>query len=563
MKFFTLDIESYALSDTFTYAWSVAIYNGYKTTIFADKEDLSESFDIYRNIIKSLDYFCDFQNVTVFVHNLKFDIEFFLSYFRTCFKDVTEYQKKTKELLNGEYTYLINDTGVFYTLTLNYKGTTIKFNDSFKLIPMSLEKACIAFGVESKKLTMDYTDCFLTDNNQKYIENDVIGLYQVLKVFFAETKKPNITIASQAYAIFSDFEGSDYLFDSYLTDKEDKILRKSYKGGFCYVNEKIKGRVLHNIKGKIYDINSLYPSVMESDRLFPIGKPGYQGNDCICFYKVSVRAKTKHIPAIFSKAFSNKATYFHEIETNELKDKFLVFTESDVRVLYKFYKIERFEILDTYKFKAISGKKLFGEYIQKYKQIKINSKGGKREVAKLLQNSLYGKFGSAKKLRVYIFDKDKNYHIKALDIESENEISYVPLASYITAYAREVILDAIFTNIKTFLYCDTDSLHINGSPKALKIDSTKYGYFKLEGEFTDAKYLRQKFYIEKVNKGDKKFDVHICGLTKSAQESVNIELTNGQITLKDIQKGWTKKGKNLMKKVKGGYIITTTNFTFK
>lgn len=340
MRFFTLDIESYTLSDFFTYAWSVAIYNGYKAKIFADKEDLSESFDIYRNLIKSLEYLKDYNHITVFVHNLKFDIEFYLSYFRTCFTDVTAEQKKLTDLLDGEYTYLINDTGVFYTLSLNYKGCLITFNDSYKLIPMTLEKACKAFGVDSQKLDMDYRDCYLTENNRNYIENDVKGLYQVLKVFFSETKKPNITIASQAYEIFSDFDGYSYLFDSYLTDKEDKILRKSYKGGFCYVNEKIKGKVLKNLKGKIYDINSLYPYVMESERLFPIGKPGYKGKDCINFYKVRVKAKAKHIPAIFTKAFSNKASYFHEIDTDELKDKFLVFTESDLKVLQKFYIIQ-------------------------------------------------------------------------------------------------------------------------------------------------------------------------------------------------------------------------------
>ena len=52
-----------------------------------------------------------------------------------------------------------------------------------------------------------------------------------------------------------------------------------------------------------------------------------------------------------------------------------------------------FEILDGCYFNSAIG--IFDRYIEKYKKIKLESKGAKRELAKLFLNNLYGKMASS------------------------------------------------------------------------------------------------------------------------------------------------------------------------
>ena len=79
---------------------------------------------------------------------------------------------------------------------------------------------------------------------------------------------------------------------------------------------------------------------------------------------------------------------------------------------------------------------IFDEYIDYWYNIKNNSKDGVRELAKLMLNNLYGKFGTNPRFIPYIptfIDGEVKY--LAGDEEERNSV-YVPMASFITAYAR-------------------------------------------------------------------------------------------------------------------------------
>ena len=81
-----------------------------------------------------------------------------------------------------------------------------------------------------------------------------------------------MTIGSNALTDFKKILSKskfEHLFPS-LDYEIDKDLRKSYKGGFTYLNPIYKEKDVENIT--VLDVNSLYPSVMYEKKL-PFGEP--------------------------------------------------------------------------------------------------------------------------------------------------------------------------------------------------------------------------------------------------------------------------------------------------
>lgn len=159
---------------------------------------------------------------------------------------------------------------------------------------------------------------------------------------------------------------------------------------------------------------------------------------------------------------------------------------------------------------------MFKEYVDKWITIKnqatIDGNKGQRTLAKLMLNSLYGKFGTSLDVQSKIpyLGDDEVIHY-TLSEEEQKDGLYVPLASFVTAYAREKTIrtsQAIKTysiekyGIDKYIYSDTDSIHttlsIEELEKFCQIDNVKLGYWKNEGYATRAKFIRQKCYIEEI-----------------------------------------------------------------
>lgn len=608
----TADCETYTKASDYTYIWSLAWYDGKQVYVSADDKDEHENIAFGCYYMKHFDNFLlylldhyDGEKVKIkcYFHNLKFDFEFFRRYLleNVQLKDVTGIKPKEFKNVDNAIMYLINDMGGVYSVTIKINGLQIKFVDSFKLLPFKLAKLTKDFKIANEKVKYNIVDdCFLTDKNAKYIENDVKGLYEVIKIFRDITNSTKDTIASCAYENFWEHfakipQGlkykeakaiSDSVKDEYfptLTLEEDNFFRKAYKGAFCYVNEKIKGKVIKGL-GDVYDVNSLYPYIMDSKRLLPIGRPSTtvkpNWKNHLTFYKVNVKAhiKPNSVPSIFAKGFlavKTKALYMHDIDTYT-DDKPFVFTECDMRLLYLCYDVEEIEILEQYYFEAREAKELFGEYIQYFKQMKIDHSKEKDAyyfIAKLFQNSLYGKFGAsyyfstlkynveADSVKVYIEDITDREH------NEPTEQTYVPLAAYITAHAREYIINLILKNPDAFLYCDTDSIHmLHVEHNRLPIHNSEYGYLKNEFVFTRAIYVRQKTYIEigrNVKKRALTYSIGFCGLTGKAQKELAKMIFSCKIHLQDITNNFEIKGKSQLKRVCGGYNIQTTTYKIK
>ena len=97
------------------------------------------------------------------------------------------------------------------------------------------------------------------------------------------------------------------------------------------------------------------------------------------------------------------------------------------------------------------------------------------------------------------------------------------MATFITSYARQRIINAAqrvtddYNDGRSdieFIYADTDSLWLKSKgfklPDYFDYDNIALGKFKFEGEFSRAKFLRQKCYIADFRKpGEEEFKLKI------------------------------------------------------
>lgn len=180
-------------------------------------------------------------------------------------------------------------------------------------------------------------------------------------------------------------------------------------------------------------------------------------------------------------------------------------------------------------------------------------------------NSLYGKFATSLDVqsKIPMLGDDDIVHYK-LNEEEEKDGIYLPIASFITAYAREktirtsqLIKEYSINKYgkDMYIYSDTDSiktlLPIDELKQFCDIDDVKLGAWKNEGIAKRGKWIRQKCYLEEI---DDKINITCCGMPKSCYEFV---------TWENFKVGFSCGGKLTFKHVKGGVKLVETDFTIK
>lgn len=479
----------------------------------------------------------------------------------------------------------------------------VSLMDSYKIVPMSLKKVAKDFlGYDMSKDGIDHNiirskNYKLEEKEKEYLYEDVKVLKDFISLALLEGVEvtPNyklyfdkMTTASQALneyktileQIYNDNEyktiqafnegfktsldfvkdqeskgkkvniNKDMLFSGVfpqLHPNVDCYLRQSYYGGITWKNSNKLNELKQNgvdLKGLVYDVNSLYPSVMRT-KLLPYGQPKfYEGGynsvaqfvkDQYPLYIQRIRVKMFDLkpgkmPNVQIRESVNfKATEYqtsnryYDEELKEEKYEECVFTFTSVqldRFLDSYNTPMGIEYIDGYLFKGSYG--IFDKYIDTFMQLKETGKGAKKATAKLCLNSLYGKFGTnpQREERIVEFydgvfsttNRDEEGNL----LEYLSDSVYLPMASFITAYARDVLINAVNSVFDRFLYCDTDSIHILGNEiPDIPIHDSKLGYWKLEGKFVDAKYIGAKRYAELIedDEGNKHWDIKCCGVS--------------------------------------------------
>lgn len=554
--------------------FETTVYKGQvNTEVWASAlvELFSDKVTILHSIAETFDYLVSLNcNVVVYYHNLKFDGAFWLSYLLVDKKFTQAYDKigdketdvKWKQqfkMFNNTFKYSISDRGMWYSIIVKVKNHFIEIRDSLKLLPFSVKRIGESFGTKHKKLDMEYTGfryagCEITKEEQEYIANDVLVVKEALEIMFKQGHN-KLTIGSCCLEEYKKICRSsleiqlDYaemfpnLYDFKIDKQEHKYdnagdwLRKSYRGGWCYLVKGKENKIKTN--GTTADVNSLYPSMMssKSGNKYPIGLPKFWTGNFIpgqalkenMYYFVRIKTrfyiKDNYLPFIQIKGdLKYKGTesletsdvynhengdyfpYYIDKDGNIQQAKVeLTLTMTDYQLIKEHYELVDFEILDGCYFYSMVG--IFDEYINKYAKIKKESKGALRELAKLFLNNLYGKMASStdSSFKIAYVKDDKSIGFMQV-VENEKKPGYIAIGSAITSYSRNFTIRAAQKNYygaekRGFIYADTDSIHCDLLPqeiKGIEVDDKEFCCWKLESCWDKAIFIRQKTYIEHV-----------------------------------------------------------------
>lgn len=521
---------------------------------------------IDNNIDSFMQYAFKLGNCELYFHNLAYDGEYIISWL---FDNGYRYSTGAKK--PKTFDCVIADSGLWYAITITHKVFNKRYvrthiYDSLKKIPLKVSVMAKAFNLPESKGTIDYNlyrpiGYQLSDNDKDYIVKDCMIPAKSLWLQF--NKKLNkMTVGSDAMSYFKNTIGGqkafDYLFPTLPLDVDNDI-RLSYRGGFTMVNPKYKNKIVDGIS---FDVNSLYPSVMYGNMgSLPYGKPKYYNGKYVYderyplyIQKFSCEFKLKEnmIPTIQLK--NNLAfipTEYIE-DSNGIVD--LVLTSPDMELFFEHYDVWNIEYVGGYKFQASST--LFRPYIDYWMNIKANSKGGLRQLAKLMLNSLYGKFATnprkQNKIPTVI---DDNIVMELGEVEYNDPI-YTAMASFITARARGYAITTAQVLHPHWVYTDTDSCYLTGITeeevsKYINIHPSNLGAWKLEHHFTKAKFLRPKTYI--MNSIEDGLTVTCSGMP----DTIKLKLIDKGIeqAFEQFTYGASFTGKLSPKRVKGGVVL--------
>ena len=528
------------------------------------------------------------KNHTIYFHNLKFDGEYIFYYLLTHGYEVVQ---SKKEAHDKSFTCLISDTGQFYSIEVYLKAgkypNKVTIFDSLKILNFSVDQIAKDFSLPIRKLELDY-DTYrevghkLTEHEIDYIRCDVEIMARALDIMFKE-HLTKMTIGSNALHNFKDMLSSFDLYFPTLPFDTDKSIRESYKGGFTYLNPIYKETDI-NKDIIVLDSNSMHPSHMMNDWM-PIGEPIYYQGEYkedvlyplfIQRMSCSFKLKKGKIPSIQLKhTLGYVPTEYLETTNGDIVT--LTLTSVDYELFMKQYEVSDITYHDGFKFKRLKG--IFTGYINYWmnekNEAKKNNNTALYRIAKLMLNSLYGKFGLNPRVRSkypILNSEDEKISYKLYPEEIRDSV-YCPVASFITAYSRYDIITTSQAirdySLKTYgidyyIYSDTDSIHMlklsdEELAKIVKMDDYKLGYYKRESEAIRGIYIRQKCYIEIAPDG--KMNTTIAGLPKKLGKYITVENFKKGFSIKASEED--KEHKLAFKHVKGGVLLVDTDFTIK
>lgn len=565
MRRFTADFETATWEDNETWVWAWAL---------CDIEN-PEQVEVGNSIESFFERIKKESNPYIYFHNLKFDGEFILYYLmKNGYEHVESKEKRSKT-----FSTLISDMGLFYSIEVYFdvgkKTKKVTIIDSLKIINQTVESMPETFKIEENKLKIDYNlprerGHILTTIEEAYVKNDVIIVAKALSYLF-NMGLTKITAGSNALSEYKQITKLNRFRSLYkpLNYEIDKDIRRAYRGGFTYLNPLYKNKTVSD--GEVLDVNSLYPSVMKE--ILPFGEPFFYEGKYIedkvyplyiqritCSFKI----KEGRIPTIQIK--HSRFVDNEYLTDSGIEPVALTLTSVDLKLFLEQYDVWDLHYESGWKFKGMRG--LFTEYIDKWIKVKneatISGNKGMRQVAKIMLNSLYGKFATSLDVQSKIPYLDNDIVKYKLGEKTTKDGVYLPIGAFITAYARDktirtsqAIKDYSIKKYGVDMYCysDTDSIHTILPIEELKmfceIDDVELGKWKHESHFTRAKFIRQKTYLEEI---DGEIQITCAGLPQRCYD---------QVTWENFKEGLKVDGKLTFTHVKGGVILKETEFTIK
>lgn len=511
-------------------------------------QDGSRNGGVFESIEEMLGKVLEWRVDRMYFHNLRFDDSFIGSLIQDGKLDLGNgWSVSTKSRL-------INDMGQVYSDVLVFTGPrdakthrrvrhVCNIWDSAKIWASKLESIGKDFGV-SKFVTPENealrTGCDL--RMKAYCIRDCLVLMTAMEYYFEKCNE--LTYGSRPFGWMTAASTAYHLCMSWVEESKGVRLRKlmfppcnsqngfpewlreGYKGATPLLDPEIRGRILNDVK--VFDVNSMYPTQMKNAILpcgFPVRSDARTMDDLMALKekgwlwiaKVKMRADVKE---------GHRATYMLKrkgIDDSTLcahvndwdcsyrdKESWQVIDSVTIDLLMRDYENIHIELLDYVVFQGQKG--FLAGFIEYW--YKIKQEAGKQKdkslkaFAKLILNSLYGKFGANPEHRSsrYEYDDDRIRLVENSEVEEDRDPLYLPFAIFITAYARDMISRTCNAfGFEHVAYTDTDSVHVHGMDNegcfdaiaraGYGIDKDDLGCYDYESRWAEAIYVRNKGYF--------------------------------------------------------------------
>lgn len=406
-------------------------------------------------------------------------------------------------------------TDIYEIRIKNAKGQRVIMRDSYALWNSKLEKLAQSFCPEIPKLEIDFEKVRFDPTNPQHLEyakRDVQILLVGIPRLCAMLQRhfnvlPSGTFAGTAVKSWQAHMPADRKYNSSKWGPIEAYIRQAYYGGLVFLTTT---NVQENCT--TIDLNSSYPASM-CDFGVPYGRTTESvdyHDDRMGIYHVVVRAPDDlRIPILPARDAKGNMRWFRgEFET-VVTNRELVFAAKHG---YEILEIKSGLVWEETIFP-------FNDFIEKCKAIRKEfalpadaPKGtpitAEETLAKFMQNSLYGKFGSRRKRRkmfaahamtdeqrltaVPYDDEGKWYMAEEMD----EEMRCMPeWAVFITAHSRLRLLQAAYSiGVENVFYGDTDSLTVKTGFETLADIGSEYGQWKVEKIWKQFRAIAPKVY---------------------------------------------------------------------
>ena len=564
---------------------------------------------IYGNSIEQFMAWAEKSQCDCYFMKLPFDGDFIVNYLLSNdWKYIHDkYPKRQKP---KTFTGTFSANGEWYKLDLFYgyergsKGKPRKKHtaiyDAKHKLPYSVKELAEAFNMPFKKGEIDYhaprpIGHKITEEELDYLKRDVQIVARALHSQF-EQGMTGMTIGVDAMNDFKNMIGKERykrLFPD-LGQEVYEDLHAFYYGGYNWLNDPYEEKVTD--EGITFDFNSNYPAQLVNKPM-PYGYPEffvgkYEYDEEYPLYvqmiKCDFTLKDGYIPMIQvrEKGYPWPTTQY--LKSSEAYEPPLFLTGMELELFLEHYRTsEEPDYICGWKFKAATG--LFDDYVNKWLKIKNDNRGTARgENAKLMLNNLPGKFGSGidRTRLIPRLKEDGSTFYEPPEEENNPGVvkieygkpSYIPVAIFVTSYARCELVRIAQACGDRFIYSDTDSVTVEGLeiPDILKdrIHESKLGFMKIESVFEKAYYIKPKTYVQiqyaKIDASGEEAKVVPCSKEEATIRKKSIKCSGmpdkvkDTLTFKQFRRGLRiMKGPQRVFHVKGGVVLEEVPFSIK
>ena len=268
-------------------------------------------------------------------------------------------------------------------------------------------------------------------------------------------------------------------------------MRDAYMGGYMEARE---GEYSH---ARSWDVNSLYPYIMATMPL-PYGEPmwfdgEYTPDDDMPLHIDVMTFSADRRPdgcmplteltnVLGSQNIHLDSTYGYITQA---------VTNVDRELLKQNCSLSVYETVGGWKFRASRG--FFGAYVDTWFSQKLEDAGAKRMVDKLMLNSLTGKFATAlgRHMMEPALTDDGMVTLREAPKKNTPPLSYFPVAAFINAYGRQILINAIRANRRHVIYANTDGMILDtwDEPQGIEPHPTALGKWKNDYQYTKLRIL--------------------------------------------------------------------------